>query len=173
MRHRRKRDKFSRPRAQRKALMRCLIRSLLINERIKTTSRKAKAASSKADELISLAKRNDLASKRLAYAFLQDHGLVKKLFEDIGPRFRNTSGGCTRIMDYGYRKGDGARLSILELTRLKEKHKVKRERSKKEHEAPREEHKPSLREVPKKSKPPKAGLRQRLRKIFKKERDAL
>jgi large subunit ribosomal protein L17 len=173
MRHRKKTDKFSRPRAQRKALIRSLVRALFIYERIKTTPRKAKAASSKADELISLAKRNNLHSRRLAYSFLQDHKLIKKLFEDIGPRFKNTPGGCTRIMDLGYRKGDGAKLSVLELTQLKEKQKIKREKAKKMQEVPREEHKPSLREAPKKTKPPKVGLRQSLRKIFKKERDAL
>ena len=115
MRHRKKSDKLSRSRAQRKSLLKCLVRSFFIHERIKTTPRKAKATSSKAERLISLGKRGDLASRRLAYAFLQDHRLVKKLFDDIGPRYAQRPGGYTRIVKVGHRVGDDASVAILEL----------------------------------------------------------
>lgn len=173
MRHRKKNNKFSRPRAQRKALLRGLVRNLFIYERIKTTKRKAKAASSCADRLISLTRRGDLHSKRLAFVFLQDHKVLKKLFQDIGPRFKNVEGGFTRILHLGARKGDGARTALLELTVIKEKKRHKRKKAKEVEKVHKEEHATSLKEAPKKSTPSRAGLRQSLRKIFKKERDAL
>ncbi|MBN2120118.1 MAG: 50S ribosomal protein L17 [Candidatus Omnitrophica bacterium] len=172
MRHLIKENKLSRSRAQRKALIKSLVRNLLIYERIKTTPRKAKAASAKAERLIAMAKRNDLHSRRIAFSFLQDHNLVTRLFDEIAPRFKSNPGGCTRIIDLGFRKGDGAEISILELTTLVEKqHQRKEKKAAKEH--PQEAHVPSLKEAPKKSAPSKKGLRQSLRKIFKKERDAL
>jgi large subunit ribosomal protein L17 len=173
MRHRKKNDKLSRSKAKRKALLRSLVRSIILHERIKTTPRKAKAASAKTERLIALGKRGDIHSKRLAYSFLQDHYAVKKLFEDIAPRFNTVSGGCTRIMNLGFRKGDGASLSILELTQIRKP--LKEAKEKQEDEAEPEvhkEHETSLKKAPKKTASSK-GLRQSLKKIFKKERDAL
>ena len=173
MRHRLKNEKLSRSRAQRKALLRALVRSLFIHERIKTTPRKAKAASSKAERLITLAKRGDVASRRLAYSFLQDHRLVKRLFEEIAPRFKDTPGGCTRMINLGFRKGDGARLSILELTEVRKTVKsAKKAQSETAQPEADGESATSLKEAPKKTAPSKSGLRQSLRKIFKKEKDA-
>lgn len=120
MRHRNKLDKLSRSRAQRKALKRSLVRALFINEQIKTTLRKAKVASQEADKLITIAKRNDLHSRRLAYAYLNDHKLTKRLFDEIAPRFKDVNGGYTRILKYINRKGDNAPMSILELTKMQE-----------------------------------------------------
>jgi len=171
MRHRKKVDKLSRSRAQRKALIRSLVRSLFIYERIKTTSRKAKSASLYAERLITLGKRGDLHSRRLVYSFLQDHKLVKKVCDDIAQRFKDVNGGYTRIVKLGKRKGDGAPLSILELTQLKIKEKPKKKEGKKE-EIKKEPHRVSLKEAPKKTEP-KKGLRESIRKIFKKERDSL
>jgi large subunit ribosomal protein L17 len=173
MRHRKKNDKLSRSKAQRKALLRSLVRSLILHERIKTTPRKARAASAKAERLITLSKRGDVHSRRLAYAFLQDHRVVKKLFEDIAPRFNTVSGGCTRIMNLGFRKGDGASLAILELTQIRKtlKHTEKKEEAEGEPEV-HKEHETSLKQAPKKTTSSK-GIRQSLKKIFKKERDAL
>ena len=171
MRHR-KQGRLSGPKALRKAQIRSLIRALFIYEKIKTTTRKAKLVSSKAEELITLAKRQDLHSKRIAYSLLQDHKLVKKLFEDIAIRFKDKPGGYTRLMNLGFRKGDGAEMSLVELTVLKEKEKKKKPKEKEE-ATPTSEHKPSLKEAPKKTLPPKGGLRHTLRRIFKKERDAL
>ncbi|MFC1514522.1 50S ribosomal protein L17 [Candidatus Omnitrophota bacterium] len=174
MRHRDKNDKLSRSRAQRKALIRCLVRSLFIHERIKTTPRKAKVTSSKAERLITLAKRGDLASKRLAFSFLQDHRLVKKLFEEIAPRFKDTPGGCTRMMNLGFRKGDGAKVALLELTEVRKAATPEKKAQEAETKPlAHHEHATSLKEAPKKTGPSKSGLRQSLRKIFKKERDAL
>lgn len=120
MRHRNSQDKLSRNRAQRKALKRSLVRALFLYERIKTTTRKAKVASQEADRLITLAKRNDLHSRRLAFSYLNDHQLVKRLFDEIAPRFEGVNGGYTRILKYIKRKGDDAQLSVIELTRMNE-----------------------------------------------------
>ena len=116
MRHRRKSEKFSRPRAQRKALVKSLLTSLVTYERIKTTKSKAMAIRSYMDKLITLAKKNDLSTRRLSYKILEDRTLVKKLFDDIAPRFKDIKGGYTRVFDLGHRKGDGAAISIVELT---------------------------------------------------------
>ncbi len=136
MRHRKKSEKFSRPRAQRKALLRSLLRSLIIYERIKTTSSKAKALSSSIERLITLAKRGDLHSRRLSYRLLGNHSIVKRLFDEIAPRFKEVQGGYTRIFNVGYRKGDGAQLSIVEFSRRKEKLKKKEKAQKKEESLP-------------------------------------
>lgn len=120
MRHRRKNKKFSRPRAQRKALIKSLARSLITYERIKTTEAKAKGIRPVVERLITWGKRGDLHSRRLAYRVLGSHKLVKKLFDDVALRFSDVQGGYTRIINAGYRKGDGARLSIIELTNIKE-----------------------------------------------------
>ena len=121
MRHRKKSEKFSRSRAQRKALIKSLLRSLVIYERIKTTKSKAMAISSYMDKLITWAKKNTLHSRRLSYDILGNHKLVKKLFDEIGPRFKDINGGYTRVLNIGYRKGDGAFISIVELTQRKQK----------------------------------------------------
>lgn len=132
MRHRKKNKKFSRPRAQRKALVKSLLRNLIIYESIKTTESKAKGIRPYVDKLIEWGKDNTLHTHRLAYRFLNDHNLVKKLFEDIAPRFININGGYTRIIDLGRRKGDGAKISIIEFTKIKKKVKSKKSKEKKE-----------------------------------------
>jgi len=127
MRHRKKSEKFSRSRAQRKALVKSLLRSLVIYERIKTTKSKAMAIRSYMDKLIGWAKKDNLSNRRLSYNVLGSHILVKKLFNEIGPRFEGVDGGYTRVLNIGHRKGDGAFVSILELTRREQK-KSKRKR---------------------------------------------
>lgn len=112
MRHRKKSEKFSRSRAQRKALVRSLLRALFIYERITTTESKAKGIRHWAERLINWAKNDTLHHRRLAYRFLCDHNLTKRLFEVIGPRFKNIQGGYTRVLDLGYRQGDGGKISI-------------------------------------------------------------
>jgi large subunit ribosomal protein L17 len=121
MRHRNTTEKFSRPRAQRKALINTLLRSLIIYESIKTTETKAKNLRGWADKLITWGKENTLHTRRLAYRVLKDHKLVKKLFDEIAPRFTEKPGGYTRVIPLRIRKGDGAKISILELSQLKEK----------------------------------------------------
>ena len=127
MRHGDRNPKMSRSRAQRVALKKSLSIALLKYEVIKTTERKAKVASGEVDRLITLGKRNDLHARRQAYAYLCDHQLVKYLFDEIAPRFKDKQGGYTRVLKFMKRKGDDAQLSILELTVRKEKSAVKAE----------------------------------------------
>ena len=116
MRHRKKSEKFSRPRAQRKALIKALIRAVLISERIVTTTPKVKYIKAKVDRIITLGKKGGLARRRLAYRTLGSHTLVNKLFDDIAHRFSGIQGGYTRTLRLGQRKGDGASTSLVELT---------------------------------------------------------
>ncbi len=118
MRHRKSGRKLNRSTAHRKALHRNLLRSLLTHERIKTTTPKAKEVSRLMDRLVTLAKRGDLHSKRLAYKQLSNHQLVKKLFDEIGPRFTNVDGGYTRVVKLAKpRPGDAAPLAMIEFSR--------------------------------------------------------
>jgi len=171
MRHRKKSQKFSRSRAQRKALKKSLLRSLIIYERIKTSEAKAKELSSWIDRLISLAKEPTLANKRLAYEILCDHLLVKKLFDNIAPRFKEIKGGYSRVLALGYRKGDACKISLIELTRVEKKEQKvihKKEKEEKHVEVERKEEK----HAPFKEKPKKTII-DGVKGIFKKERDSL
>ena len=93
--------------------------NLMIYERISTTHQKAKAASSLADKLITLGKRNTSTAKKNVIDILGSKMPIKKLFDDIAPRFASRNGGYTRIMQLAPRKGDGASMAILELTERK------------------------------------------------------
>ena len=125
--HRIKGKKLSRDSAQRKALLRSLVTSFLEKERIRTTLAKAKATRPVAEKMITLAKKNSLHSRRLALRFIYKREVVKKLFEEIGPRFSERPGGYTRIVKIGPRAGDGAEMALLELvgTEFKKKEKKK------------------------------------------------
>jgi len=116
MRHKNDLAKLGRPRAHRKALLCSLVRSLFLYESIKTTLPKAKAAQRLAERLVSRSRRDDLAARRYAYVYLGDHGLVKRLFEEISPRFEDRNSGFTRIFMLGSRLGDGAQMAVLEMT---------------------------------------------------------
>jgi len=166
MRHRKKSEKFSRSRAQRKALIRSLLRSLFIYERIVTTQSKAKGIRGWVDKLIEWAKKDTLHHRRLAYRVLCDHKLVKRLFEEIAPRFKDISGGYTRIVNIGYRKGDGAFLSLLELTRVKEEKKGKKKKEKEKKEVVIEERTSPPQET---VQPQKKSFLQGIKKIFKRK----
>jgi large subunit ribosomal protein L17 len=89
--------------------------SLLQHERIKTTLAKAKELRSWADKIITLGKKGNLHAKRQAFALLRNKGIVKKLFDEIAPRLKEREGGYTRIYKMGWRQGDGAPLSLVEL----------------------------------------------------------
>jgi len=175
MRHRKKSQKFSRPRAQRKALSKSLVRALLLHERVRTTEPKAKNTRQLADRLITWGKRGDLHSKRLAYDLLQDHKLVMRLFRDIAPRFKDTAGGYTRTIRLGVRKGDGAALSILELTKVTTKVRRKKKKEAKEIIEPEkhEKHEKHEKKIPVKKEKPSKTFMSGVKKIFKKERDAI
>ncbi len=110
-------SRFDRPSAQRKALLRGLVTSLLEHERIETTLTKAKETQSIAEKMISLAKEDDLAARRRALAYLTSEDVVKKLFDTLGPRYAHRHGGYTRILETYQRRGDGAPMAILELVK--------------------------------------------------------
>jgi large subunit ribosomal protein L17 len=98
-------------------MFRNMVRSLLTHERIRTTEAKAKELRSVVEKLITLGKRDDVHSRRLAYKVLENHTLVKKLFDDIAPRFAGVPGGFSRVVKMGLlRTGDAARMAVIELT---------------------------------------------------------
>jgi large subunit ribosomal protein L17 len=129
MRHLVKRKKLGRDTSHRRALLRNLVTSFLEKERIRTTLAKAKAARPLAEKMITLARKDTLHAKRQALTFIYKKPVVKKLFEELGPRFSERPGGYTRIVKIGPRAGDGAEMAILELIgsefRKKEKKKAK------------------------------------------------
>ena len=115
MRHKVKRKSFGRKAEQRKALFRNLAKALIMEERIETSLAKAKELRSFVEKLITLSKRGDLASRRRALELLPDRKVVKKLFEEIAPRFEGRNGGYTRIIKLPYRrKGDNTEIAIIE-----------------------------------------------------------
>ncbi|MFQ5747406.1 MAG: 50S ribosomal protein L17 [Gemmatimonadota bacterium] len=116
MRHRRKGRQLSRTASHRSALMRNLATSLLEHERIKTTEAKARELRPFVEKLITLGGTDDVHSRRQARKAIANRTVLQKLFDDIGPRFRERPGGYTRITKLGARKGDGAELAIIELT---------------------------------------------------------
>ncbi len=115
MRHRVSGKKLRRDTAHRRALLRNIVTSLLDKERIKTTLAKAKAARPLAEKMITLAKKDTLHSRRQALRFIFKKEVVRKLFEEIGPRFSERPGGYTRIVKIGPRSGDGAEMAMIEL----------------------------------------------------------
>jgi len=92
-----------------------LVTSLFRHERIKTTTAKAKELRPYAERLITLARRGDLHSRRLARRKIQDREVLGKLFDDIAPRYAERPGGYTRILKLGNRRGDAAEMSLIEL----------------------------------------------------------
>lgn len=122
MRHKKAGYKLGRETDERKALRRNLIKQLFEHERIRTTRAKALAVRGQAENLITLAKHGNAAgdehmvhARRLAAARLSDPESVKKLFDDIAPRFQNRNGGYTRVIKLGPRHGDAAEMVLLEL----------------------------------------------------------
>ncbi len=122
MRHHVSGYKLNRNKDQRIALRRTLIKQLFENNRIHTTSAKAKAIRGEAEKLITLAKNSSKGSdidkvnaRRLAAASLSDANTVKKLFDDVAPRYENRNGGYTRMVKLGPRAGDAADMVVLEL----------------------------------------------------------
>jgi large subunit ribosomal protein L17 len=106
---------FGRNSGHRKALLRMLVTALLKNEKIETTTAKAKEIRPLAEKMITLAKRGDLHARRQALSFIQDDSVVSSLFAQLGPRFSSRTGGYTRIVPTRNRPGDAAPLSIIEL----------------------------------------------------------
>jgi large subunit ribosomal protein L17 len=116
MRHQRKRGKLSRESDHRRALLMNLSKEVIEHERIQTTEAKAKAVKPVLEKLITLAKRGDLHSRRLALAALgQDATAVHLLFEVVAPRYETRAGGYTRILKLGPRRSDSTEMVLLEL----------------------------------------------------------
>src|SRR5216683_6814337 len=115
MRHNRSGYKLKRDAGSRKALFKGLVTSVIEHERVVTTITKAKAVKPLVEKMITLAKRDTLHTRRQAAAFLETPASVKKLFDTLGARFGQRSGGYTRIVRLGFRKGDGAEQAMIEL----------------------------------------------------------
>jgi large subunit ribosomal protein L17 len=116
MRHLKAGRKLNRTAAHRKALMRNLVKALLQREQIRTTDAKAKELRRWADRIVTLGKRGSLHARRLAFAYLGSRKLVKRLFDEVAPRFQGRAGGYTRVLKIGPRRGDAAPLSLVEFT---------------------------------------------------------
>jgi large subunit ribosomal protein L17 len=116
MRHLKNHRRLSRPTDERTALLRSQMNSLFRHNRIKTTVAKAKETSRIAEKMITLAKRGDLAARRLVLKEIHDPELVGHLFSEIAPRYTTREGGYTRIIHAGQRRGDAAEMAVLELT---------------------------------------------------------
>jgi large subunit ribosomal protein L17 len=115
MRHLKAGRKFNRSPSHRAALLRNLVTSLLRHERIQTTDPKAKELRSWADRMIGLGKQGTLHARRQALAVIQDEDVVHKLFDALATRFKNRAGGYSRVIKIGWRHGDAAPLSVVEL----------------------------------------------------------
>jgi large subunit ribosomal protein L17 len=115
MRHLKSGRKLSRSSSHRWALMRNLITSLLREEKIRTTDPKAKELRRWAERVITLGKQGSLHARRQALGIVQDKSVVRKLFDTLAPRFKDRPGGYTRIIKIGWRRGDAAPVSLIEL----------------------------------------------------------
>ena len=115
MRHLKSGRQLSRNSSHRWALMRNLITALLREEKIQTTDPKAKELRRWVERVITLGKRGDLHARRQVLSIVYDKAVVKKLFDSIGPRFKDRPGGYTRIIKLGIRHGDAAQMALIEL----------------------------------------------------------
>ena len=116
MRHRKSGRKLGRNSSHRKAMFRNMAASILMHETIKTTLPKAKELRRVVEPLITLAKEDSVANRRLAFDRLRDKAAVGKLFSDLGPRFKERPGGYLRILKTGPRPGDAAPMAVVMLT---------------------------------------------------------
>jgi large subunit ribosomal protein L17 len=115
MRHNKAGRRLGRTTSHREAMFRNMVTSLLNHEKITTTDAKAKEIRSVAEKMITLGKRGDLHAMRIAAAYIRDKSVVTKLFSTIAPRYKERSGGYTRIIKMGIRQGDSAPISLIEL----------------------------------------------------------
>ena len=115
MRHRKSGRHLNRTSSHRRALMRNLSIALFEHEAIRTTLPKAKELRRVAEPLITLAKVDSVANRRLAFSRLRNKAAVGKLFSEIGPRFRDRAGGYSRVLKMGFRAGDSAPMALIEL----------------------------------------------------------
>lgn len=107
--------KLGRPTDHRKAMLRAMVTYLLENGRIETTITRAKEVRPLAEKMITLGKKNTLATRRQAMAFITKESVVAKTFAELAPKYESRTGGYTRITRIGPRRGDGAEMAIIEL----------------------------------------------------------
>lgn len=107
--------KLGRDTAHRTAMLRGMVTFLLENGRVETTLTRAKEVRSLTEKMITLAKENNLHNKRMAMSFITKEDVVKKLFDEIAPKYTEKNGGYTRISKLGPRRGDAAEMAIIEL----------------------------------------------------------
>ncbi len=115
MRHQLSNRKLNRTTSHRLAMFKNMTVSLLRHEIIKTTLPKAKELRRFAEPIITMSKNATLANRRLAFNRLRDRAIVGKLFDELGPRYKNRNGGYLRILKYGFRQGDNAPMALVEL----------------------------------------------------------
>ena len=144
MRHRKQRSKLSMMRSRRKATIINMVSALFKYQKIETIHARAKMARRLAEKLITLSKDDTVAARRRAYQILGDRDLVGKLFKEIAPLFKNRQSGYTRIIQLGFRRGDGAQMAILELTDKKIVEKLSKKKKEKAKEAPAAEGKKTV-----------------------------
>ncbi len=121
MRHKHGIRKLGRTGTHRRATLRNMATALFTHERIETTQGKARALRPFAEKLITLGKRGDLHARRLAARHIHDHEVLQKLFDEIAPRFKSRPGGYTRMLRLGFRRGDQATRTLVELVDAKPK----------------------------------------------------
>ncbi len=118
MRHLKAGKKLGRSSAHRRALYRNLVAELIRHDRIETTDAKAKELRRIADRMVTLGKRGTLAARRRAAAYVRSPQAVRRLFDEVAPRFQDRPGGYTRVTKLGLRTGDAAPMSVIEFTGL-------------------------------------------------------
>jgi large subunit ribosomal protein L17 len=115
MRHRKAGKELSRNTSHRRAMLRNMVTSLMKYDQIETTDTKAKTIRPIAEKMITLAKRGDLHARRQVLSYMQDKSVTHRLFEEVKDRYLNRQGGYVRIVKKGFRKGDGAPVSVIQL----------------------------------------------------------
>ena len=128
MRHLKAGWKLGRNTSHRRALLRNLVTSLILQERIETTATKAKAMRPHVEKMITLGKRGDVAARRLAAGYLMTREAVERLFDTVSPRFGDREGGYLRIIRKGFRRGDGGETVYIELLGSEKIQQEKREK---------------------------------------------
>ena len=128
MRHRNAGFKLGRNTSHRRALLRNLVTSVLVEDRVQTTVAKAKAVRPHVEKMITLGKRGDLQARRQALSFLMTDKAVTRLFETVAPRYGDRQGGYLRIVRTGFRKGDGGETAFIELLGAEKQLEAKREK---------------------------------------------
>jgi large subunit ribosomal protein L17 len=128
MRHRNAGFKLGRNTSHRRALLRNLVTSVIVEDRVETTLAKAKAVRPHIEKMITLGKKGDLHSRRQALSFLQTDKAVTRLFDEVAKRYTDRQGGYLRIVRIGFQQGDGAEKAFIELLGAEKQLEVKRQK---------------------------------------------